>query len=148
MPAPWQRHGRWTTMPGPAATASDTGLRLQAWIWPYAAACRALNPCDNSITSDQNCHKLLLFQLLRDKNCSHVQHASGSRTRSESTGCTLPFQTPLIFQPCFRGTFWRLLSLFRSCVLPEPSPARRPSPSGAAGCCRSAGSSLKTHGKF
>ena len=26
---------------------------------------RALNPRDNSITSDQNCHKLLLFQLLR-----------------------------------------------------------------------------------
>ena len=25
---------------------------------------RALNPCYNGITSDQNCHKLLLFQLL------------------------------------------------------------------------------------
>ena len=32
---------------------------------------RALNLCDNGITSDQNCHKLLFFQLLRvEKNTS------------------------------------------------------------------------------
>ena len=48
-------------MPGPATTASDTGLRLQAWIWPYMAACRTLNPCDNSTTSDQNSPELVFF---------------------------------------------------------------------------------------
>ena len=63
-------------MSGPAATASDTGLRLQAWIWPYVTACRALNPCDNSITSDQNCSKQLLFAQVNSINrifeCANV----------------------------------------------------------------------------
>ena len=41
--------------------ASGKHLRLQAWIWPHTTARKALNPCDNSITSDQNWPKQMLF---------------------------------------------------------------------------------------
>ena len=68
MPVSWQRHGRWTAMPGPACAAYCVYLGLQTHRFGYMTARRALNPCDNGITSDQNCHKLLLFPLLRVKH--------------------------------------------------------------------------------
>ena len=61
--ASWQHHGHWTAMPDPATMASDTQLRSQARIWSHMTARRALNPRDNSITSDQNCSKQLLFPM-------------------------------------------------------------------------------------
>ena len=65
MSAPWHHHGRWTAMPDPPYTTSGMHLRFQARIWSHMTARRALNQHDNCVTSDQNCHKLLLFQLLR-----------------------------------------------------------------------------------
>ena len=61
MPAPWQRHGRWTSLPDQTHMASDMHLRFQARIWSHMTARRALNPCDNCITSDQNYPKQMLF---------------------------------------------------------------------------------------
>ena len=52
-------------MPGPSYTAHSIYLWFQAQIWLHMMACRALNQYDNCVTSDQNCHKLLFFQLLR-----------------------------------------------------------------------------------
>ena len=58
-------------MLGPPYTSSGMRLRFQAQIRPHMTARRALNLCYNGITSDQNCHKLLFFQLLRvEKNTS------------------------------------------------------------------------------
>ena len=65
MTVSWQHRGRWAAMPDPPYTASGMHLRLQARIRPHMTTRRALNQHDNCVTSDQNCHKLLLFQLLR-----------------------------------------------------------------------------------
>ena len=51
-----------SSLPDPTHMALGKYLRFQARIWSHMTACRALNPCDNSITSDQNWPKQMFFR--------------------------------------------------------------------------------------